>query len=371
MIKRFSPFLFFFLFSSLCHAQETGCFKADAKNNLELNTDIDFSKYDVFFVGELHGVYGMSEIKLALIQYLNRKYGISDVFMEIGYSAEWLYNRYLQTGDTTLFTDPALAYAQKQPNREFWKKLYAYNNTLERRIRIHGMDFERMDFLKVLKILMPPEKDKPWKIREFLFYIDTVTISDVNADINDKEHPGSMFNAIYDSIRNDMKINRDVYLKYYGAAFEEVEKIMFNENTFKKYEQRNETMYKNMMKDFEIYGLRKFILFSGLNHADMSNKKRGTLCYKLKNTPDFTNNLANITMVCKNCYDWQLQPQYQHSDFRAPATYSYDTVLLYNIFIQNFNKSCKYSLIPSSVVENKNVQLFSNYLILMKDQPEF
>ena len=49
-----------------------GCFKANVQNGLELESDIDFSKYDVFFVGEFHGVYGVPEIKLALIKYLNK-----------------------------------------------------------------------------------------------------------------------------------------------------------------------------------------------------------------------------------------------------------------------------------------------------------
>jgi len=364
--------LFFFVFTtSLCHAQETGCFKSKPDNDIELQTDIDFSRYNTFFVGEFHGVYGVSEIKLALIKYLNKNNGITDIFMEIGYSAAWLYNKYLQTGDTSFFTAPFLTYAQKQPNRDFWKKLYAYNQGLDRKIRIHGMDFERMDFIKALKLLKPAEKDKPWQIRETMFYIDTVTMASVNADINDKEHPGEVFNKIYDSIKHDIQVNRDVYLRYYGAAFYEVEKIMLNESTFEKYKERNETMYKNMMKETEEYGITRFIVFCGLNHADMSNKKKATLCYKLMNNPDYTNSQANITMVCKNCYDWQLQPKYQHSDFRAPGTYSDDTAMLNEMYKYNFNKSCKYSILPCSTVQDKNVQLFSHYLILMKDQPEF
>jgi hypothetical protein len=64
------------LCSTFCHAQQTGCFKPTANNEIELETNIDFSSYNAFFLGEFHGVYGISEIKLALIKYLNQHYGI-------------------------------------------------------------------------------------------------------------------------------------------------------------------------------------------------------------------------------------------------------------------------------------------------------
>ena len=112
---------------SLCNAQETGCFKVSNNNELTFATDIDFSRYNAFFLGEFHGVYGVSEVKLAFIKHLNRNYGITDVFMEISISAAWLYNRYLATGDTTFFTAPVLPYGLKKPNKDFWKELYEYN----------------------------------------------------------------------------------------------------------------------------------------------------------------------------------------------------------------------------------------------------
>ena len=97
------------IFSSVVgYTQETGCFKMGTDNSVSLETNIDFSKYDAFFVGEFHGVFATPEIKLALIKYVNQHNGITDVFMEISLSAAFLYNAYLSTGDTTLITTPLL-----------------------------------------------------------------------------------------------------------------------------------------------------------------------------------------------------------------------------------------------------------------------
>ena len=354
-----------------CHAQESGCFKAGSNGGLQLETNIDFSKYNAFFVGEFHGVYGVSEVKLALIKYLNSKYGITDVFMETGLSTAWLYNRYLQTGDTSFFTSPVLSYAQKKPNRDFWKAVYVYNQALDRKITIHGMDFERMSFLKALKLLMPPGKEKPQEILPVLSYIDTVTIKKDNGDMHDKQHPGQQLNSIYDSVQQNIQRHRVVYAAYYGGNFKEVERIMFNDNTFANYAGRNKTMYKNVMKEIEDNNIKKFIVFSGLNHGNMSYQGWRSLCYLLMHTASLEQGLANIAMVCKNCYDWQLEPQYQHADFRGPSTYYSDTALMNDIYYSHYNAACNYTLIPSESVSNRKVNNFSHYLVLLKNQGEF
>jgi hypothetical protein len=228
-----------------------------------------------------------------------------------------------------------------------------------------------MNFIKVLKLLMPPEKVEPPQIAAMLTYIDTVVIASANADIHDQEHPGFMLNKVYDSVRRDMEDHKAVYQQYYGANFGEAERIVFNENTFSNYAGRNKTMYHNMMKEIKDSSIKKFITFNGLNHAGKSFVGWRSLCYLLANSPQFRHKLVNISMVCRNCYDWQLESQYRHAAFRAPATYVSDTSLLNNIYKNNFNTSCKYTLLPSTTTGNGIIANFSDYLILMQDQGEF
>ncbi len=363
--------LCFLFFAPHSRAQQAGCFKPGADGQLVFTTDIDFSGNDVFFLGEFHGVYGVPGIKLALLEHLAAHYGITDVFMEIGHSSAWLYNEYLRTGDTALFSSPAIAYSQKQPDRDFWKNLYAYNLTLNHSITIHGMDFERMEFLKVLKLLMPPGKEKPQPIAAMLTYIDTVSIPTANADIHDKDEPGHIFNALYDSIRRNIEQNKQLYSQYYGAGYKVVEQIMFNENTFAKYANRNAAMYHNIIKAAQEQGIRKFIVFAGLNHADMSYAATQSLCNRLSETPAYKHKLTSIAMVCKNCYDWELAPAYRQAAYRAPATYVSDTTLVSNIFKRFYNSGCSYTMLPSAAVNDSRVSNCSQYIILLKDQRRF
>ena len=370
--------ILFLVYPFLSPAQETGCFYANSNNELELETNVDFSKCDAFFLGEFHGVYGISEIKLALVKYLNTKYGISDVFMEIDYSSAWLYNRYLQTGDTTLFTSPMLVYAMKQPNRDFWKNLYQFNKTTGRKITIHGMDFERLDFIKALKLLMPPGKEKPKDISAMLHFIDTLSVTDINNSPLELEKRWPALaghfvgeSLLYGSIKNDIKKNRSLYQQYYGENFKTVAQIMFNENTFGKFDQRNKTMYRNMKKEIKEQGIKKFITFNGLAHGDKSDPKTRSLCYRLAESKPFKNKLAVIATLCKNCYNWELIPRYRDVPYYAPPTYKKDTALLNSIFDHYSNPKCKYTLIPSLTTGNSKVENFSDYLILMRDQPEF
>ena len=355
------------LIKTFCHAQQFGCFQVSGKSlALSVDTSVNLSKYDAFFFGEFHGVYGTSELKLALIKYLNANNGVSDVFMEIGYSAAYLYNEFLATGDTTLFSAPVLIYAQKRPNVDFWIGLYEYNKTAQHKITIRGMDFERAEFLKVLKKLMPEGKEKPLDIYTTLAYIDTVTIQDIGI-INSEEMVA--YNSLYEDIRDEIDANRATYESYYGANFKTVEDIMFNADTYNNYNKRNKTMYQNMLTQIQRDSITKFIVFAGLQYGNMAHKR--TLAGMIKKNDAFHDRFVNISMTCRNCYDWQLKPKYRHAENRAPYTYYLDKKMMDEIYSKFFNANCKYTLLPTPVIKHIIVSRFSDYIILMKDQGEF
>lgn len=360
IIKQFFLLPFFFT-ASFCFAQENGCFKAEADNTVSFETNIDLSRYDAFFVGEFHGVYGVPEIRLATIKYLNTHFGITDVFMEISYGAAYLYNEYLATGDTSFFMMPRLISSEKQTGMNFWERLYEYNKGLDHKITIRGMDFERAEFLKVLKMLMLPGKDKPAAIAATLSYIDTVNLDRVTRE-------DDILDTVYEKMRAVMKGNRIAYEQYYGPNFKIVAGIMFNVNTFKKYKYRNKTMYHNMMEQIKGYGIKKFVTFNGAAHA-MNSK--GILCGDLKRSKAFKNKLADITLTCKNCYDFNgtwTHPGGSIKEFESPYRKGTNMDEVYDRY---FNNNCRYTLLPSSVSDNKKVRKFSDYIILMKDQPKF
>jgi len=366
MIRRYVILFTLIICTTFCGAQDMmGCFKANVQNGLELESDIDFSKYDVFFVGEFHGVYGVPEIKLALIKYLNKNLGITDVFMEIGYSAAYLYNSYLETGDTSFITHPAIIYTFKKPDMDFWKGLYAYNQKLEYKITIRGMDFERMEFVKVLRLLRPAGSEKPKEIRSTLEYIDTIRLPAIGPLNSDEQKTQD---SIYEHLREVVKTNRDLFEQYYGADFKIVEQIMFNESTYADFHQRNSAMYNNIVKQVEDEQIKKFIIISGLAHANKEHE--GSVCGLLLQNKLFKHKLADIGMVCKNCYDWQ-QPQNGQVVYKAPYTYCKDSLLMGDIYEKNAAAGCKYTMIPADAVIDNRVYKYSDYIILLKDQPEY
>ncbi len=231
------------------------------------------------------------------------------------------------------------------------------------------MDFERMDFVKALKLMMPKDKERPVHIRDMLSYLDTLTIKNANADIHNKDRAGNQLNQLYDSVRQHFVNNRSAYRRYYGPYYKDVEQILLNENTFSKYADRNKAMYHNVVTDLKHEKIKKFIVFAGLNHA---NKEGGyTLCSQLMNDARLKGSLATIAMVCKDCYDWQQKPEHRFEPFRGPLTYVADTVLLNDTYERYYNTACSYTLLPAVITANKKVKDFSDYLILMKDQPEF
>lgn len=325
-------------------------------------TSTDFTQYDAFFVGEFHGVHGIGGLNLALIKYVNQHCGVTNVFMEFSYSAAWLYNAYLATGDTTLFTDPLLLTASRQVNRDFWKKLYEYNKGLEHKITIRGMDFERIEFLKVLRMLKPENKDKPVVIATTINYLDTLNLRRL-------ERTDDIQDSVYKAVRREMSNHKVEYAWYYGSNYKTVSDIMFNPDEFRKYNSRNTTMYKNMKSQIEQYHIKKFITFNGLQHGDMNQK--GILCGNLKIKMGLKNKLADISFLCKNCYDFNgtwSHPVGGVHEFEQPFRTGTNFDLLFSGY---FNNACKYTFVPTKNLKNKKLRKFSDFVILMKDEPPF
>lgn len=356
---RYGVSVLLLVFSLICTAQDQGTFRYSA-DTLALDMDFKHPEKNVFFLGEFHGIRGTPEIRLALIKYLQQHYRITDVCMEIGHAAAWLYNGYLETGDTTLFTSPLLALAGKQPNREFWKQLYKFNLGLYPRIQIHGYDFERMEFLKVLKMLMPGDIEKPEKIAATLNYISSAQVANVNNDT---------LKAIYKAIRENMDSNMDLYGQYYGEQYALVQNIMFNNNTEERYPARNEEMFWNVMTELENDGVKRFLVIAGMNHAD--NSDPNSMCSRLKQQKEFKDKVVTIAMVCKNCFDLQLPSGNEPIPFRGPRTYEKDITLMDGIYKRFCNLATWYPLIATKLIGAETPMIFSDYIILLKDQPVY
>lgn len=361
-MKKIKPYVItFFLFShTIVWGQSECLIDPDIKAN-ESNMMKSLERSDAVIVGEFHGVLGAFEIKLELIKKLNREFGYNAVFMEIGKSAAYIYNLFLQTGDITLLERPTMPYSIKKHEKEFWKYLYTYNESLTQnsRLKIYGVDFERLEFLKVLKLLIPKEynTNNSTFTKKLVNDYDTLIKS-----IDDYKE----FNKLFKSYKNYFKDNLNEMRLIYGDNFHYLEDIFYNPASQENFKERNEAMYENTFAAVSQNDIKKIIGFFGLNHTN--SKKSYSLVGKLINGTTFKN-VINISMVCKNCFDWQ---QYiKIAEYSGPYTYQRDKVLMESLFSKYFLPACKFTVIPTDAINDEKVKSFSNYLILLKDQPNF
>jgi len=342
------------------YAQSECLFNKTGKSDSSILSN-SLKESQAIIVGEFHGVLGVNEIKFNLIRKLNSEYQYKDIFMEIGKSAAYLYNLYLNSGDTSLLEKPTMPYCIKSKEKEFWKSLYEYNLDLPKSLKIviHGVDFERIEFLKVLKLLIP--KDYNTNNSDFtknlLKDYDSIIISVKNY---------KDFNKLFSNYKNYFKANTPIINSIYGRNFKYIEDIFLNNSSQENFKERNETMYANVMEIVKKDSIKKVIGFFGMNHTN--SEKSYSLIGKLIEDKYFKN-IINISMLCKNCFDWQ---QYiKVSDYSGPYTYQRDKNLMESIFNNYFLTDCKFTIIPTSIIKAEKVKSFSDYLILLKDQPEF
>ena len=252
---------------------------------------IEPSKYDAFFLGESHTIDFEPEFKYNFIKHLNSKYAVRDVFMEIGYSAAYFFNQYLQTGDTSILKENRLPYLWGH-YKSFWRNLYEYNNSLPDSLKliIHGIDFERIEIFKLLE----KTKQKNSIIPDYL----QQTFSDIqklnkNNELffNDKEFKKqlSKLKLTFLQYENDFKI-------LYKDNFNVVHNALGNETPRTiKVNPRNKFWLGNIKDIIVQQKIKKFIGFFGRAHTRYNNTS--SLTVALKSCDFFKGEILNIATV--------------------------------------------------------------------------
>ncbi len=169
MIRTLFLLLTIVAFATNARAQDTT--KLDIADNGDYYSfrmlDNVINNYRIIFTGENH-VFRKSNYRLELkmMKYLYDKAGFRHFIMEFGFSRGWLVDKYVQTGDTSLFK--VLSDYSYQEYALLYKGLYEFNKTLPdtAKIRIHSIDIERSlsTPLKVMDLLIPKNRKIPASI---------------------------------------------------------------------------------------------------------------------------------------------------------------------------------------------------------------
>jgi hypothetical protein len=314
-IRGLLSVLFFCLFPT-AQSQHAGPFKIETDSTLAGFSILDsvFQSKKIFFTGEDHRfIDANNSTTLAFLKYLNQKQGVNHLMLELGYSWGEIANRYIQTGDSSLFQ--LLQYSSHKSFNVFFKELYEYNKNLspENKVQIHGIDVERFYELALLHLnyLIPKKKEVPNElilsiesIQSLAKYVeiqglqenedeeDEEATEEYNSEENEENEYNSsldiskysIFQSI-DSILSDFHKNKKLYELYLGDNFAEFEKITQELRDYKQwriYENssmvqrfifRENYMFQNMKRLFVEYPNAKFYGQFGRCHVSLIRTK--------------------------------------------------------------------------------------------------
>lgn len=261
-----------------------------------LDSLIGFRQYKAIFFGECHTVFFEPDFKFQLIRQLHETCGIRDVFMEIGHAAAFLFNKYLETGDTALLYHPRLAYRYKTGHYlRFWDNLYRYNKDLPeaKRIRVYGVDFERVEVFKVLLALKPAGNEIPAALIPVFEKIKTCS-ADTTFSHFDKRFIEEL-NMITDAFRQQEPAVRSIY----GTAYPLVADIVNNKSPHTTHvSPRNKAWIGYMEAVLSGQHIDKFVAFFGSAH--MGNSYDNSIPNRIKKLPGFDHKVLNINSVYFN-----------------------------------------------------------------------
>jgi|GEM_PF-2192652 len=312
---------------------------------------LHLSNYSAIFMGESHTLDFEPEFKYHFIRHLHEKYAVKDVIMEIGHSAAYFFNRFLQTGDTALLTNYRLPYLWGH-YPEFWTKLYQYNRELPDSIKltIHGIDFERTEVFK----LLAEKSDAP--IPEFLSElfkrIDQLS-KKTSLFFMDKEFQSEFFH-----IKLAFQTHRDDFKRIYGARFPVVDRALTNPVTVTTgVTPRNKGWLLNLKAILKNNDITKIVAFIGAAHARLNNTS--SLPVSLPTNGFFSGKILTISTI------------YHHFISAGGSAqvieFGYKEEELFNTF---YDPKCRGNFVRASEIPKTTFKTEADFVLFAREIPE-
>lgn len=319
-------------------------------NQKSVEEIIQPSRYSAFFLGESHTINFEPEFKFNFIKHLNSQYGVKDVFCEIGFSAAYFFNSYLQSGDSNILKNNSLPYLWGH-YKEFWADLYNYNKLLpdSLKIVIHGLDFERREIFKLFEKATLPDISIPTNLHQTFTDIQNLN-SKKYLFFGDKEFKSALskLSSSFHTYRNDFK-------NLYGDNYEIVYNAITNKATSNSsLNQRNKFWFENIERIITEKRIKQFIGFFGSAHTRYNNST--SLTVTLKTCSFFKGDILNISTIYKD---------YVTSDYPNDVIeYDYKEK---NVFDKFYNTNCRAIIIKSANVPKINFKMDSDFIIFAKE----
>lgn len=320
-------------------------------NQKSIEEIIEPSNYSAFFLGESHTINFEPEFKFNFIKHLNSKYEVKDIFLEIGFSAAYFFNKYLLSGDTTILKNNSLPYLWGH-YKDFWNDLYIYNKLLpdSLKIVIYGLDFERKEIFKLLEQAIQPNIAVPVNLQKLFADIQTINKKQ-SLFFGDKEFKNALstLSSIFQTYQNDFKT-------LYGDNY----KIIYNAITNKALpsltlNKRNKIWFENIKQIITENNITKFIGFFGLAHTRNNNST--SLTVALKQCDFFYGNILNISTIYKDFVSTDNQNEIVEYGYKEKS-----------VFDKFYDKNCRAVIVKSSNVPKTSFKTESDFIIFAKEK---
>ncbi|MBS1601485.1 MAG: hypothetical protein JST42_02370 [Bacteroidetes bacterium] len=248
------------------------------------------SGYKIVFLGEggSHELEFYSDLKYYFLQLLNRSMGVRTYVMEYGSSLATLYNKYLQTGDTSFLP----SFRQKH-TLDFLKSLQLYNRSeaASNPIRTVGIDFEGPSFyFKGLRSLLsqaPPPA-------ELQTEIGIIQSSPNNLSCQN-------FSEIDLVLKESLRKKESAYRSYLGQSFEEFHNIITNTGSCRDVLRNRNPNMKRRLELFDSI-FKDSLYYAQLGEAHVNFRLRNA-SWRLntdRKSP-FYQKVAVINVYCYRC----------------------------------------------------------------------
>jgi hypothetical protein len=265
--------------------------KAQIKN--EIGRIVTSSKLVV--LGEVHNYKANIEVKLALIHHLKKNNNLKYLILEHSHAGAMLYNKYLETGDTSLVCQDF--YFNSTPSRRnFWKDLYEINRVAKEKLIVLGLDHDRSyPFIKTLHFILSDTQTNDKALtkvkadcKQFLETVSDPTKTDLELYSNIKNE----FNKYFSS-------NEESHLKeVFGFHFIYISLIYSNQHSKDRGRKTNKKWVDNLYRiiDKKDLNIDEYSFFGMFGAAHCSSNKTSFSSIAFHSQGVFRQNVSTIML---------------------------------------------------------------------------
>ena len=325
------------------------CIVGNAQNTPRLliadSTKLCHSK--IVTLDEIHGVTNLPILKTELVKYLVNHNKLTDIVLEVGKAAAYLYNAYIESGDLKFLSDD-LGFVRGENNKQFWRQLREYYLN-GKKIEIHGIDFERMEFVQVIKLTMVNAHDTD---NELYAYLNTIpdTISRLNNDFFATKANRLDILTKCKKIYNKDKARYDLIHTHENI----IRDILANSVQEDKWNRRFREMENSLTDIYDLKG--DFLIILGAYHIESDRP----VFYGLTQKYNIADSICLISLIAKDCTTNGYGAAAAEIPFNGNDNFLRNQSFVDNS-IRTYAQQCSYTL------QNIDEKLISKYSIKNKN----